>query len=281
MGRWQRGTVRSKSTENDLIDQMAPLRKISLPRGLVSVNHSTKAAQAGDYLRQRDFDPGELWRRWRVCYCEGDAQAEPRIKQRIVVPVYSFPQVSVTDDEPILAGWQARVIREAPKGVPKYLTAKGMRKSALVYGLTAAADTDGPVVICEGVTDVWRLRTNAVAIFGKDMSLRQQHLILEEFADRPLVMFLDEDAREKAVKARNALVEARKRVGDKAPVVIARLPEGRSDVGECACDEAWDQVAAALKCSRKELGVDPDNVPPARHPEEILRRFRPVRKAVA
>lgn len=285
LGRVLQGVPRPIRTDQDTLDEMHyGLCKIRLPTGLVSVTHS-KAAQAGEYLRNRDFDPGELWRRWRVCFCQRDSRSEPRIaRPRIVFPVYDFPGISIGDeesiDEPILAGWQARVIENVPRGVPKYLTAKGMRKSALLYGLTAAVDTEGPVVICEGVTDVWRLRTNGVALFGKDMSLRQQRLLIEHFSGRPLVLFLDEDAQDKVRDARNRLLMARKAANDKAEVVIARCPADRSDVGDCTTEEAWDQVAVALKCSRSELGIDLDNLPAPVHPKEILQRFRKVPKFV-
>jgi len=281
-GRWLRDAPKLVVAENEIVPSRT---KTALPRGLVSVNHSTKAAQAGDYLRDRGFDPCELWQRWRVCYCDHDAKSQPPIRRRIVIPVYAFPAMSTADDKnaehPILAGWQARVIESVGDDVPKYLSAKGMKKSTLVYGLTAAVGTTGPVIICEGVTDVWRLRTNAVALFGKDLSPRQQRLVVDEFPGRPLVVFLDDDAREKAAEARRQLLMARKTAGDNSPVVIARLPSGRSDVGECTCDEAWDQVAAAQRCTRESLGVDPDRVPPTRHPAEIVRRFRPVRRVAA
>jgi len=280
-GRWLRDAPKPAVVDAEIVPSRT---KIALPRGLVSVNHSSKATEAGDYLRQRGFDPSELWQRWWVCYCDHDRNSQPPIRRRIVIPVYAFPAISTNDqdaDEPILAGWQARVIESVGDDVPKYLSAKGMRKSALAYGLTAAVDTTGPVVICEGVTDVWRLRTNAVALFGKDLSRRQQRLIVDEFPGRPLVVFLDEDAREKAVEARRQLLMARKTTGDNSPVVIARLPSGRSDVGDCGCDEAWDQITVALRCTRKSLGVDPDHVPPTRHPVEIRRRFKPVRRAAA
>jgi len=286
LGRLLQGTPRPIRTEQDTLDEMhVGLRRIRLPTGLVSVNHS-RAAQAGEYLRNRDFDPGDLWRRWRVCFCQRDSRSEPRIaRPRIVVPVYDFPGISIGDeesiDEPILAGWQARVIENVPRGVPKYLTAKGMRKSALLYGLTAAVDTEGPVVICEGVTDVWRLRTNGIALFGKDMSLRQQRLLIEHFTGRPLVLFLDEDAQDKAREARNRLLTARRAANDRTEVVIARCPADRSDVGDCTTEEAWDQVAAALRCSRSELDIDLDNLPAPVHPREILQRFRKVPTSVS
>ena len=282
LGHRLQGLTRPIRTEADLCDQIpAEHFRITLPKGLVSVNHRTQAVPASEYLRSRGYDPGELWKRWRVCYCEQNSNCEPAISRpRIVVPVYAFPAIALDDGElpdgPILAGWQARVIESVPRHVPKYLTAKGMRKSGLLYGLTAAVDDTGPVVICEGVTDVWRLRSNAVALFGKSLSLHQQRLLVEHFAGRPLVVFLDEDAQEQAVDARNRLLQARQAAGDSAAVVIARCPDGRSDIGDCTFGEAWDQVAAALHCSRDDLDIDFDNLPVPAHPQEVLRRFRPV-----
>jgi len=80
--------------------------------------------------------------------------------------------------------------------------------------------------------------------------------------------------------ARNRLLLARRAANDKTEVVIARCPADRSDVGDCTTEEAWDQVAVGLKCSRTELGIDLDNLPAPVHPQEILRRFRKVPKFV-
>jgi hypothetical protein len=96
---------------------------------------------------------------------------------------------------------------------------------------------------------------------------------------RTLVVFLDEDAQEQAVEARNQLLRARQAAGDNAEVVITRCPAGRSDVGDCTFAEAWDAAAAALRRSRDDLGIDFDNLPAPAHPQEILKRFRPVPRA--
>ncbi|MCU0978820.1 MAG: hypothetical protein MUF25_06590 [Pirellulaceae bacterium] len=67
LGHRLQGLTRPIRTENDWCDQIpAEHLRIRLPKGLVSVNHSTKAAPAGEYLRSRGYDPGELWKRWRV-----------------------------------------------------------------------------------------------------------------------------------------------------------------------------------------------------------------------
>jgi len=158
-------------------------------------------------------------------------------------------------DPEVLLGWQARHIG-TPLYQAKYLSAAGMKKSLLLYGLSAAAAaTSGLVVVCEGVTDVWRLRTGAVAILGKALSQHQRDTIRQTFGGRPIVLFFDRDAREEAEEARRELLGGWG--GRVAPgrVVIAEPPAGRGDVGDCTCEEAWGQMAAALGRPPDEPGL--------------------------
>jgi len=120
-----------------------------------------------------------------------------------------------------------------------------MKKSRLLYGLPQAVRTTGPVVIVEGPTDVWRLGGNAVGLFGKDMSRGHQDLIARYFRGRPIVLFLDRDAREQANKLRRQLRKAG--LGADRPIVIAAPPLGRNDVGDCTSEEAWACIGAALR----------------------------------
>jgi DNA primase len=140
-----------------------------------------------------------------------------------------------------LAGWQARFVGDCPDSVPKYLSCKGMKKSQLLYGLPAALGSQRAVVVCEGPTDVWRLGPGAVALFGKDMSLPQQQLLDRFLPGRPVVVFLDRDAQDNAQELQRTLLN-RGRV-----TVLAGLPEGRDDVGDCTSEEAWQQVGLALE----------------------------------
>jgi DNA primase len=131
-------------------------------------------------------------------------------------------------------------------GQPKYLSAAGMKKSQLLYGLPQAVQTEGPIVICEGVTGVWRLMTNGVAIFGKSLSAHQPALTLRYFPNRPLVVFLDPDADDEAQEAVRALRMSRRAADNSSSVVIASPPAGREDIGACRFEEVWRQVADAL-----------------------------------
>ena len=119
------------------------------------------------YLRERNFDAQELVELWDVAYCEENrSTVRPNFWQpRLLIPIYRYGLKSGK----ILAGWQAREIEEN-KSAPKYLTSSGMRRNELLYGLPEARETTGPIVVVEGVTDVWRAGPGAVALFGKSIS---------------------------------------------------------------------------------------------------------------
>ena len=166
-------------------------------------------------------------------FCELSVGAQPNPSRRLVIPIY--------DADERLAGWQARYVGDCPPEVPKYLSCKGMRKSQLLYGLPEARSRSGPVVIVEGPTDVWRLGPGAVALFGKDMSLPQRQLLDQHLPGRHVVVMLDRDAQDNAAELQRTLLN-RGRVA-----VLAGLPDGRDDVGDCTSQEAWQQVGLALE----------------------------------
>jgi hypothetical protein len=210
----------------------------ALPDGiLVPLDQLPDAHPAVACLRQRNFDPAAIWDTWQVQFCELSVSAKPSPSRRLVIPIYTLESQTVTR----LAGWQARYVGDCPNDVPKYLSCKGMKKSQLLYGLPAALISQGAVVVIEGPTDVWRLGPGAVALFGKDMSLHQQQLLDRFLAGRPVVVFLDRDAQDKAAELQRTLLN-RGRVA-----VLAGLPEGRDDVSDCTAEEAWQQVETALQ----------------------------------
>jgi hypothetical protein len=188
---------------------------------------------AAQYLHDRGFDLAELSTKWHVSYCESAPDTQPPIYERIIIPIYRPPVLQAvnpaTHVSNVLAGWQARFVGEPPEETPKYLFAAGLRKSRLLYGLPEALQAPGPVVICEGPTDVWRFGTNAVALFGKSVSSEQQRLILHHFAGRPIVIALDADAREEAEEMRARLETARGFGPGDNRVVLLELPVGASD----------------------------------------------------
>jgi hypothetical protein len=217
----------------------------------VRVNKLRPDHPAVQYLKSRSFSARQLGKKWGVSYCYGNCGPRPRFQdERLVYPIV-MPRSSLLDASSgrlpcRLAGWQARRIDDSDDSRPRYLTAAGMRKTELLYGLAWVISGDGPVAIVEGVTDVWRLRRDAVALFGKTISAAQIKLLCRHFAGRPLVIFLDGDARDEARQIRRQLLTARQERGDDAPVALARAPKGRGDPGECTYDEAWGAVRTSL-----------------------------------
>lgn len=260
----------------DASAQMKPVHQktppIPLPCNLIPITDEDRAEDARLDLEDRGFDLIELWERWRVFYCPKSDDPAPAINYRIVIPVYGLRHVVKTnEDAVVLMGWQARAIEPVGEDEPKYLTAKGMKKSSLLYGLTAAVDCSGPVIVCEGPTDVWRLGVNGVALFGKDMSERQCHLLVRYCRRRPVVVFLDRDAPEHANKIARRIRVAKKASDDEAEVVIARPPKGCDDVGDCTRRQAWRQIAKALGVSLSTLKIPLETLPEPRHPDLKLK----------
>ncbi|QDU28456.1 hypothetical protein ETAA8_35560 [Anatilimnocola aggregata] len=248
-------------------------QRVDLPANITPIIDVETDYAAVEYLEARHFDPQELWERWRVYYCDFCGDVKPKFRHRLVIPVYGWIPSTQAHQRVHLVGWQARAIAESSAGRndPKYLTAAGFSASAAVYGLTWASELTGPVVICEGVTDVWRLGTNAVAIFGKKgkLSLQQQSLILQRAQGRPIVFFADADAVEETSKSASSLLRAARSQNKIIPrCVVAQPPSGRSDAGACMRVEAWDAVARALGSRPHKLGVDFSCQSLPRHPRQ-------------
>ena len=227
------------------IVKAAPAQAILFPPECVRLDYLGLDHPASQYLIARGFDPHALARQWGVCYCSASMVAVPTIRHRIVVPIVRPSPFSMPGGPPgIFAGWQARTVNDADQ--PKYLTAQGLRKSEIFYGLPSAVHSTGPIVIVEGVTDVWRLGTNAIAPLGRTLSLAQEQVLRGYFPGRPIVLMLDADAEDQARKACASLRRARTAAAGDNRVVVAQLPPGRKDVAECTVEEAWQAVWSSL-----------------------------------
>ena len=225
-------------------------KKLSLPESCIPVCDLPRNHPAREYLESREFDLDELSELWHVCYCSRDPESSPEIFQRIIIPIYRQKDRFALDAAELpdwqLAGWQARSLTANPASkFPKYLSAAGMPKSSLLYGLPHSLDGDGPVAITEGVTDVWRLGGDAVATFGKSMSTQQENHIVSLFQGRPLVVAYDQDAVEERKKVCTRLRNARASMYDEAPVKIVRLRKKRKDIGDCTREEAKQMIYRA------------------------------------
>lgn len=225
------------------------LKPVSMPPGLLSLR-DPQSAHAAAYLESRGFDLDELEQDWGVRYCLYAPAVRPRIFQRIVVPIHVLRPSLRTGNpcDTILAGWQSRYVGDdVPQNQEKYWSMAGMKKSHLLYGLPRAVDHRGtPLIVVEGVTDVWRLGVDAVSPLGKNISQVQRQLLVRHFDGRPIVVFFDQGATAEARRAANDIRSMRRAYGDNSPVVVVTPPQGRDDVAECTRQEAWATVWGAL-----------------------------------
>lgn len=215
-------------------------KPIPLPRDFLRLDDLDENHPAREYVRARRFDPDVLARVWQVGFSH-----EPRLMAwsgRLVVPFFRPGEEEVW-------GWQGRRIVDGSLAEgPKYYTVGGFKKSHLLYGLERARKGDGPVLVCEGVTDVWRAGKDAVALLGKSASQEQMRLIRKHLRGRPLVVALDSDARDEAKQLVEDLRSWRARSlrPDSARVVRLRLPAG-DDPCDLQRKELWRLARAALQ----------------------------------
>lgn len=214
-------------------------RPIPLPRDFIQLDDLDSDHPVCEYVRSRGFDPEILASDWGV----GFSRETFGVDRRLVIPIYR-----IENGEIVCWGWQSRAIDADEEKRCKYFTAPGLKRSQLLYGIERVDQGTGPVLICEGVTDVWRAGENAVALLGKYASSDQVRLIHKQFRGRPVVVLLDADAREDAITLVDKLRQARTQSilkPDNAPVIYALLADGY-DPADYAREELWTIAHDAL-----------------------------------
>lgn len=146
----------------NLSREMSPKERFpfSLPLGCRSAPLSIHRR----YLESRRFEVEELIRRWRLQFT-GKVGS---YKLRVIAPVYrngtmvSFQGRDVTGRSPL----RYKACAENHERVPH---------KACLYGEDEAVASAGRshVVVCEGITDVWRIGPGAVATFGIEWTPEQ------------------------------------------------------------------------------------------------------------
>ena len=199
-----------------------------LPGPIVTLNQLDPNHPANVYIRQRGYDPNELAKLWSVGICE-HPEKNFNVKTRIIIPVYMLNE---------LKGWQARFIGERNWQmcqVPKYLFMPGFKKTECLYNYDEALIYD-TVIVVEGVTDVWSVGPQAVALFGKKASKQQQWLLTQNWQN--IVVMLDPDAKEESIElAKNLRTHGKK-------VANIMLPDGM-DAGSMSRDYLWEIISEA------------------------------------
>lgn len=188
-----------------------PERVILPPGKMVLLSQLSREHPAVKYLCDGRNFPLSLLDFYGVSYCY-ESLTNPLSVGRIIIPIWFKGEYK---------GWQSRMIGDGLKG-PKYVIAPGMKKAKLIYNYDNAVLQDH-VVICEGVTDAWRVGAAGVCLFGKSVSSEQLRLIKEGWADKDICLLLDPDAE----KETQSLFEKLKQ--ECKNVFIVKLPDGVKD----------------------------------------------------
>jgi len=176
-------------------------KPITPPGTIVSLRDLPSDHEARQYVISRGFDPDVLADKFDVGFCAAvSPDTTTACKGRIYIPV---------KHNGALVGWQCRAITDAAK--PKYLNAPAMKKSTLLYNYDQARSQPF-VVVVEGVPSVWRLGAAAVCLFGKSMSMAQHNLIVKTWANKPIFLLLDQDAKFEMEQAAALLSRSASRV---------------------------------------------------------------------
>lgn len=164
------------------LSDLEPIRETKLPPGTGPLGPLHTA-----YLTKRGFDPDELVDTWGI---QGIGPFGGRLKFRILAPIMLRKQMV------------SYLCRDTTgQATAKYLpcpeSEEGVHHKNLVYGVERARGNT--VVITEGITDVWKLGTGAVALFGIKFTLSQVR-ILKAFKRRIILFDRDPQAQAQADK---------------------------------------------------------------------------------
>lgn len=164
-------------------------RKITWPGDMWMFSDILKkepSHKAIQYAEDRLYDPTHLAKYFNVGYCGFSHM--PNAHDRIIAPVYQDKK---------MVGWQARLIGDpVSKGIPKWWTSPGMRRSRVLYNLDIAQNYKTKVLV-EGPGDVWSFGLPAIGIFGKAMARDQLNLLADRSAEGDtVVVLLDPDQAE-------------------------------------------------------------------------------------
>lgn len=157
------------------------------PGAVTPVSGLALTHHARIYLEDRGFDIAELDSVFGIVYCPHGEAMHQAASDRILAPVMM---------DGVRVGWQGRAIGEHDwkrVGITKYHTPSGFAKSRVLYNYDLAAKGK-VVVVVEGVTDVWAVGTEAVALLGKTISMAQRHLLDRWSREGLLILMLDPTA---------------------------------------------------------------------------------------
>lgn len=175
----------------------------------------------GEYLRGRGVDPAGLERALGAAWSE-DPTGKGWGVGRIIFPVYQ---------NRVLVGWQGRALdKDVDDRNPKYLNPRSCSTRNWLYNMDNARWHD-PVVLVEGVFDVYQAGPAAVARFGKVTHPRQLSLLRGIWGTRSLVYIPDTNDPKATAKARDEIADWTVRELFKGGIHMVVLPRGTDPGG--------------------------------------------------
>lgn len=225
----------SNAKQGGVVSREGQLRTVPLPGRILPLSELRPDHYAVKYLRERQYDLNDLMTHWNIGVCTDSDQSQ--LIGRIFIPIYMHGN---------LVGWQGRWpadIEWKKSKIPKYYNLVNMPRRLMLYNYDKAKD-EPIVVICEGVTDVWRVGLPGVALLGKTMSPQQAQLVVQAWGEKTIIVCLDANDPDAAKAAESITSQLKAHVpGD---VYNVRLPDGL-DPGSCSREQLWDIIVAQTK----------------------------------
>ena len=219
-------------------------RNIKLPDGLLPISSKNIPDYVRDYICDRGFSAHELSTVFGIKICT----PKSRVTGIDGKHGYSFGYYAMLIpliSRRLCLGWQARLIpyvkgklltpaeervylKECSKDpkrrfIKKYNFAKGIEKNKGFYNMDTALYSKN-IVLCEGVTDAWKLGKNAIASYGKTLSQAQIEImkLMWGWGATSLVIAYDSD-----VDCSSLITQIRALDIFKLGVARMKLPEGK------------------------------------------------------
>ena len=202
-------------------------RTPELPASRTRLDRLPKGHPAGRWLKRQGFDPDRLARFYDLSYCE-DSE-DPLTRERIIIPVALRGKHQ---------GWQSLGMDQTHA---KYLSARGMAASTLIYNLDKAREYATPVIVQEPM-DVWAFGRMAVCPLGASVSAKQVATLMAVFSDRRVVL-LARERTENALARRLTLASLERAFPGNLLVVAAPADvppgaKGRAELRNLVAEEA-------------------------------------------
>lgn len=223
--------ILEEKNEVSIEDKIAQLPNVVLPMYFRKVELDVDSIEARYLKIERGFSQ-ELIDLFEVHYSEWE--------KRIIFPI--------RDSVGRLVAWQGRDVTNANK--LKILTKPdGFKKSLVLYNFWQVIDED-EITLVEGPIDAIKAyQTNAVALFGKQISRQQLALLMSNKNLKRINLGLDPDAGVETFELASLLAGL-------YDVRIVKLPLGKKDLGDCSIEEATGSIVDAVPYSSYSLTLN-------------------------